>query len=625
MPIPLDSCFLACPRRAALSQSVNVEARAFPNFFYLASLLLFSVCNACGAVGSSPSLPAPAPAPITVTVTSNSSFTYPGDQVLFTAVVQNAQNQAVTWQVDGTPSGSPSFGTIDSTGHYTAPNTVPDPAMVKVTAVLQSDPTKTGAASVMILSLSSITGQLIVSPDLSSVTTTQDLQLQILTPGVTNTNVTWAATGGTITPGGLFTPPANPGPYTVVASLPNAQGSATVEVTDFAGTLTWRNDNLRSGINGQELALTPGNVSPKTFGKLFSCKIDGYAYAQPLYVPNFPIQGGYHNVVFVATEKDSVFAFDADENPCVQLWTRPLIPTGSQAIETPNFQITSDNIAPFVGITGAPVISLDTSSLYVVAATETILPLPGTSDPGYSSLLYALDLATGTPGIRPSGVATFVQPTLENQRPALLLDNKTVYVGFGSYGGQGDYHGWLLGYGAATLQLTGAFNVTPDSLQGGIWQSGGGPSADPTDPNHSVFVATGDGPFNAYRGLQSYSNSFLRLGTSGGLSVADYFTPCDEPTLETEGLDVGASGLLLLPDSAGSSAQPHLLIGGSKAGSLYVVNRDQMGKYTPAPLAPPQCSDSPVGVQTVPRAAGQFSARHCSGIIPSTSHRETEI
>jgi hypothetical protein len=604
MPTPLDSCFLAWPRDAAFSKSVHGRKRAFPGFFYFASLLLFAGCTACGAVGPSPALPAPAPAPVTVTVTSNSTFTYPNDPVEFTAVVQNAQNQTVTWQVNGTPSGSPSFGTIDPTGHYTAPNTVPDPPMVKVTAVLQSDPTKTGAASVMILSLSSVTGQLIVSPALSSVTTTQNLQLQILTPGVTNTNVTWAATGGTITPGGLFIPPANPGPYTVVASLPNAQGSATVEVTDFAGTLTWRNDNLRSGINSRELALTPGNVSLKTFGKLFSCNIDGYAYAQPLYVPNFPIQGGVHNVIFVATEKDSVFAFDADANPCVQFWVRPLIPTGSQAIETPNFQITSDNIAPFVGITGTPVISLDTSSLYVVAATETILPLPGTSDPGYSSLLYALDLATGTPVIRPSGVATFVQPTLENQRSALLLDSANVYVGFGSYGGQGDYHGWLLGYDATTLQPTGTFNVTPDSLQGGIWQSGGGPSADPTDPNHFVFLSTGDGAFNGYRGLQSYSNSFLRLGTAGGLSVADYFTPCDEPTLETGGLDVGASALLLLPESAGSTTQPHLLIGGSKAGTLYVVNRDQMGKYSAAPPAPPQCSDAAVGVQTVPVGNG---------------------
>ena len=602
MPSSLDACVLVCPSRAATSRFVSNQPRAVPNCFYFASLLLVAFCTACGAVG--PSSSAPPPAPVTVTVTSNVPSTYPGDQVIFTAVVQNAQNSTVTWQVDGTPSGSASVGVIDSTGHYTAPNTVPDPPMVKVTAVLQADPSKTGTASVMILSLSSITGQLIVSPALSSVTPTQSLQLQILTPGVTNTDVTWTATGGSITTGGLFTPPANPGPYTVLASLPNAQGSATVEVTDFAGVLTWRNDNLRSGINSQELALTPANVSTKTFGKLFSCKIDGYAYAQSLYVPNFPIPGsGIHNVIFVATEKDSVFAFDADSSPCVQLWTTQLIPTGSQAIETPNFQITSDDIAPFVGITGTPAISLETSALYAVAATETILPLPGTSDPGYSSLLYALDLATGQPVIQPAGVAPFVAPALENQRPALLLDDRNVYVGFGSYGGQGDYHGWLFGYDAASLLPTGSFNVTPaPNLHGGIWQSGGGPSADPNDPNHFVFVATGDGSFNIGSGILSYSNSFLRLGTSGGLSVVDYFTPCDEATLETEGLDVGSSALLLLPGSAGSSAQPHLLIGGSKAGSLYVVNRDQMGKYTAAPPLPPPappCNDSAVSVQTV--------------------------
>lgn len=609
MPSPLDSYFFVWSGCAAPAPKIDVRARALPNFLYFVTVLLVALCTACGAVGSG-SVP---PAPVTIAVTSNSPFAYPGDQVLFTAVVENAQNSAVTWQVDGMASGNPSVGTIDSTGHYTAPSTVPNPPTVKVTAMLQSDPANTGAASVTILSLSSITGQLVISPALSSVTPTQAVQLQILTPGVTNANVTWTATGGTITPGGLYSPPASPGPYTILASLPNASGSATVEVTDFAGNLTWRNDNSRSGINGQELALTPANVTPKTFGKIFSCQIDGgFAYAQPLYVPNVAIPGkGFHNLVIVATEKDEVFAFDADDKSCVQLWAQSqsqnqLIPAGSMAIEAPNLQITSDDIAPFVGITGTPVISLDTSALYVVAATETILPVPGTFTPTYSTLLFALDLATGQAEIQPSGVAPFVEPEMENQRPALLLDNGTVYVGFGSFGGQGDYHGWLFGYDSSTMRQTGAFNVTPDTLQGGIWESGGGPSV---DMNHNVFVTTGGGGFNAYRGLNSYSNSFLRLGTTAGLTVSDYFTPCDEATLETAGLDVGASAPLLLPDSAGSSAQPHLLIGGSKAGTLYVVNRDNMGKYTVAPPLPPPappCNDSAVGAQTVSVGSGSL-------------------
>src|SRR6202030_198635 len=166
-----------------------------------------------------------------------------------------------------------------------------NPPTDPVTAVLQTDSTKTGSSSVTIQLLSSVTGQLVVSPALSSVTTSQTLQFNVLTPGISNTDVTWAADGGTITPGGNYTPPGTSGAYTIEASLANAKGFATVEVTNFPGMLTWRNDNSRSGVNSQELALSPSTVSSSTFGMLFPCPIDGYAYAQPLYVPNLAIPG----------------------------------------------------------------------------------------------------------------------------------------------------------------------------------------------------------------------------------------------------------------------------------------------------------------------------------------------
>ena len=504
-------------------------------------------------------------------------------------------------------------GTINSAGLYAAPTSVPSPATVTVTAVLQSDTTETGSSSVTILGLSSIQGPLVLSPALSSVTTSQTLQLQVLTSGVTNSQVNWSVDGvlggnttnGTITTAGVYTPPDAAGSHTIIASLqtnPNAIGSATVKVTGFPGTFTWRNDISRSGLNDQELALAPATVTPSTFGKLFSCPLDGYAYAQPLYVANLAIPGnGTHNVVFVATEMDSVFAFDADANPCVQLWHTILVPAGSEVISTPNLDITSGDIAPYLGITGTPVIDPSSSNLYVVAKTSTT----GTN-PTYSQLLYALNLATGEPTIQPTGtqiaspasVSPVFSSLLENQRDALLLDNNTVYVAFGSHGGQGNYHGWLLGYNSSTLQQTSFFDVTPAATQGGgIWQSGGGPAA---DSNNNVYVLTGDGPFDAYRGGVSYSDSFLRLGTAGKLSVADYFSPCNETTLASEGLDVGASAPLLLPDSAGSASQPHLMIGASKGGSLYLANRDSLGGYNAA------CPDASSRVQTVPGGYGPF-------------------
>jgi hypothetical protein len=434
--------------------------------------------------------------------------------------------------------------------------------------------------------------------------------MQVLTPGVTTSKVNWAVDGvlngnptiGTISGTGVFLPPNSPGFHLITAIFiadPSVVGSAQVAVTDFAGMLTWRNDNARSGMNNRELALAPANVNSAKFGKLFTCPLDGNAFAQPLYVPNLEMPGsGAHNVIFVATEKDTVFAFDADESPCKQLWQTSLIPPGSQAVSTPNRDLNSSDIAPFNGITGTPVISLSSSNLYVVAKTSTTDLIPV-----YSQKLYALDLATGQPKIVPTGVPILIpgggptafSPLLENQRAALLLDNGIVYIAFGSYRaigsdqGLGDYHGWLLAYDASTLQQTGAFNVTPNSIPGGgIWQSGGGPSA---DSNHNIFVLTGDGPFGPGLGGTNFSNSFLRLAMTGALSVVDYFSPCDEIT---HGLsDFGAGAPLLLPDTAGSASEPHMILGASKSGSLYILNRDNLGGYDGI------CPDSTSRVQTL--------------------------
>jgi hypothetical protein len=579
MPSHLDLCLGECLPYGMFATARDGKCRESSGAHLWAALFVCMICTSCGAVRPAPS-PA-APLPVTVTVTANFNQSFPGASVQFIAVVENTSNSAVIWMVNQTQGGNQTWGTINSTGsstgNYTAPNSVPNQATVMVTGVLQSDPTKSGSASVTILSPSSFTGPLVVSPALSSVTASQTQRFQVSTPGISisNNDVNWTTDGGMITPDGIYIPPSTPGAYAVKASLPNVIGSASVEVTDFLGTLTWRNDNSRSGINGQELALAPATVNSSTFGKLFSCPIDGYAHAQPLYVPNLKIPGtGTRNVVFVATENDSVFAFDADANPCVKRWQTKLIPEGQQPITPPLPSPGATNlvILPSVGITGTPVIDLSASTLYVVASTQIMPTQNGPNPPTYSQLLYALDLATGLPTIGPAGVAN---SSAENQRAALLLDSGAVYVALGSYGGLGNYHGWLFGYDASSLKPKGVFNVTPSGQFGGIWQSGGGPSADTA---HNLFLGTGDGPPN--QGV-SYSDSFLRLGTNGELSVADYFTPCDQ------GLDWGAnpsavlqsmsSAPLLLPDSAGSLSQPHLLIGGSKNGSLYVIDRDSMG------------------------------------------------
>jgi len=559
---------------------------------FVLSLLAALFSNACGSLVSSGS-----PAAVIITVSPASAQPFAGTTVTFTANVQNAGSSAVSWQVNAIPGGNPTIGTISGSGVFTAPSVAPTPATETVTAVLQADPGKSASSTVDILSQSSIQGPLSLLPGLSSVTTSQSLQLQVATAGVSNRDVNWLVDGvpngnsltGTISTTGLYAPLGAAGSHLVLASLKlnvNAIGSARVEVTDFAGTLTWRNDNSRTGQNTKELALAPGTVSSSTFGKLFSCPLDAYPYAQPLYVPGLEIPGaGTRNVIFVATAKDTVFAFDADANPCTQLWRTSLIGQGEEAVPTPNSDIPTDDIAPFMGITGTPVIDAGSMTMYVAA--ETRIPAFQTT---YFERLYALDLATGQPKIQPAGIQFLTAPSagptfdhlLENQRAALLLDNGNVYVAFASHHELGDYHGWLFSYDAATLQQNSVFNVTPTILHGGIWQSGGGPS---TDSSHNVYVTTGNGAFDANLGGSNYGESFLRLNTSGALSVSDYFSPCDQQTLSATNLEIGSSAPVLLPDSAGSSSQQHLLMGGGKNGSLYVLNRDNLGGY--------QCPDTP--------------------------------
>jgi len=594
-------CVIRQPRGAAPARALRSKL----SFLLGLCLLMAIVSTSCGSVASSS-----APPPVVVTLSPASAQPFAGTTVPFTANVQNAVSSAVSWQVNTLQGGNPTIGTISDSGVFTAPDTVPTPPNVTVTAVLQMDPTKSASSSVTILSQSQIRGPLSLIPGLSSLTTSQSLQMQVTTPGVKNDQVNWGVDGfpngnmvtGTITPAGLYSPPPSAGSHLILAILKlnvNSIGSARVEVTDFAGTLTWRNDNSRAGQNTKELVLAPSTVNSSTFGKLFSCPLDGYAYAQPLYVPNLNISGtGTRNIVVVATAKDTVFAFDADASPCVQLWRTSLIPAGQEAVPAPNFDITTDDISPFIGITGTPVIDASSGTVYVVAESRT-----PTLHPVYEERLYALDLATGQPKIQPAGIpfvadssagATF-DPLLENQRAALLLDNGHVYVAFGSHHGLGNYHGWLFSYDAATLQQSSVFNVTPTSLYGGIWQSGGGPSA---DSNHNVYVTTGNGTFDLNLGSNDSGESFMRLNTAGAISAADYFSPCDQQTLSATNQEIGSSAPVLLPDSAGSPTQTHLMMGGGKNGSLYVLNRDNLGGY----IYP--CPDSPGRLQVVPVGDG---------------------
>ena len=367
--------------------------------------------------------------------------------------------------------------------------------------------------------------------------------------------------------------------------------------------LTYHNDNTRQGANTNEVLLTLANVNVATFGRLITYPVDGYIYTQPLYVANLVIPGlGTHNAVFVATENNSVYAFDADGNVGTNgglLWQTNL---GTAALSN-NHEFGGDNytdIVPEVGITGTPAIDLASGTLYVDARTRVV----GATVNYYHSV-HALNITNGAeqpyspvivtnsvPGQGVdnfNGVVTF-NPRQENQRPGMTLAGGMLYVAYGSFADADPYHGWVIGFNATNLQASAdyVFNTTPNANktnfgtyagEGALWMSGSGLCV---DANTNLYFETANGSFSANTNGGDYSDSFVRLSTSNGLAVADYFTPYNQLDLANSDGDLGSGGSLLLPDSVGSSAHPHLIVGAGKQGTIYLVDRDNMGHYNAA-------------------------------------------
>jgi hypothetical protein len=357
--------------------------------------------------------------------------------------------------------------------------------------------------------------------------------------------------------------------------------------------LTYHNDNSREGANLSETILTPANVNQDSFGKLFSYGVDGYVYAQPLYVSGLNIAGqGAHNVIFVATEHNSVYAFDADSNAGDNgglLWHVNL----GTAVPTPNPDLPFQAIQPEVGITGTPVIDLGSQTLYVDAFTWDgtnffhhihALNLADGSEQPFSPVLVSASVPGHGNGST-NGIMPF-QAGQQLQRAALTLAGGVLYVCFAGFTDTPDsdpYHGWVLGYDAASLQLLPNYILctTPNGTvaqygsiagRGSIWMGGDGPAVD--DANN-LYFATGDGNFNAFPGSNGteYADSYLKVSTAGGLSIADYFTPNNAAFLQAQDLDAGSGGVMLLPDQPGD--HPHLMIGAGKSQRGLLIDRDQ--------------------------------------------------
>ncbi len=358
--------------------------------------------------------------------------------------------------------------------------------------------------------------------------------------------------------------------------------------------LTQHNDISRTGQNTTETILNTSNVNVNQFGKLFALPTDGQVYAQPLYVPGVTINGATHNVLIVASEADSVYAFDADSNTganSTPLWKASLVDAahGAGAGETPlNSSTTIDctDTQPLIGITSTPVIDPTSNTIYVEAKS--------TNGSSYFHRLHALDLLTGnekSPG--PIQIAATIAGTgdgstngqlifnsaiisLHQQaRPGLLLMNgATIFIAFASHAATSvRFHGWLLAYDAATFAQKSVYVTTPNGGLGGFWMSGAGIAA---DSSGNIFIASGNGDFDTGNvPARETSDTLLKLGTTNQiLTLLDYFTPQDQEALYTGDLDLGSGGVLLLPAQPGSF--PDILVAAGKEGRIYVVNRDQL-------------------------------------------------
>ncbi|HKW61236.1 MAG TPA: hypothetical protein VJN89_01710 [Candidatus Acidoferrum sp.] len=429
---------------------------------------------------------------------------------------------------------------------------------------------------------------------------------------VSAAGVTWGTSGGAFSnqssAAATLTAPNATGNVTVTATSvadTTKSASATIAITDLAGVTTYHNDLARDGANTHEFALTTANVNTATFGKLFSCAVDGAIYAQPLWMPQVPVNGAKHNLVVVATQHDSVYAFDADASPCATLWHFSLLDSahgggtgaaGETSVPSspPNGVIGNGfgDITPEVGITGTPVIDTATNTIYVVSKSV----IPSSSPLTFFQRLHALDLVTGgekfggplsisatVPGTGDgsSGGMVLFDAANEHQRSGLALSGGFVYIAWASHEDHSPYHGWVIAYTTDLSQQAAVFNTSPNGGLAGIWMSGAAPAF---DSSGNIYFSTGNGTFDTSATVppqapnNDFGDSVLRMGppAAGTLQLADFFTPFNQSSLNAGDVDVAAGGVVLLPNL---SSGKQILVQVGKDGTIHVLDRSNLGQF----------------------------------------------
>jgi hypothetical protein len=354
--------------------------------------------------------------------------------------------------------------------------------------------------------------------------------------------------------------------------------------------VTYHNDIGRTGQNLTETQLTQTNVNSQTFGLLRNLMVDGKVDAEPLYLSQLSVAGGVHNVVFVATEHDSVYAFDSDTG--AQLWKVSLLGSGETSSDDRN----CGQVSPEIGITSTPVIDRGAGAhgiMYAVAMSK--------NGSTYFQRLHAIDVTTGAEllggpttiqatypgtGANSSGGQVIFDPKQYKERAALLLMNGTIYTSWASHCDDSPYTTWIMAYSQANLAQTSVLDLTPNGNDGSVWQSGGGLAGDAAG---NIYALIANGSFDTtltasgFPNQGDYGNAFVKVSTGRGtLAVADYFDMLNTTTETDEDKDLGSGGAMVLPDMTyGSANTLQLAVGAGKDGNIYLVNRNNMGKFSP--------------------------------------------
>lgn len=465
---------------------------------------------------------------------------------------------------------------------------------------LQASPTSTsltagGAAQSITLTATAVSGSLgavtVSIAGLPSGVTASPSTLTLAAGTPQQVSLTAASSAAAATATVVFTGASGLRTHTASVALTVTAASSTPTPPPSTGSVditTYHVDVARTGLNPNETTLTTSNVASSTFGLIRALAVDGKVDAQPLYLSGLTIDGQSHNVVYAATEHDSVYAFDADTG--TQLWKTSVLGSG----ETTSDDHGCGQITPEIGITSTPVIDRKAGAngtVFVVGMTED-------SSGHYHQRLHALDVTTGAElsgspveisasytgtGANSSGGKVIFDPGQYAERAGLLLLNGVIYMGWTSHCDGGPYTGWLMGYSESTLAQTSVLNLTPNGSEGSIWMSGAGLAA---DASGNIYFLDANGTFdttlnsNGFPVNSDFGNGFIKVSTSGSLAVADYFETSNTVSESTGDEDLGSGGALVLPDFEDTSgAVHHLAVGAGKDANIYVVNRDSMGKF----------------------------------------------